>query len=297
MAIMMWVHDMVFYIATHAKKFGSSIGIVFVVQQEFSGSSSYNLERQILILHKQLVRSGQPFPDEVKSLEYFEHLLQQEGVGLETPVCGSVNDGGGRGSLASFSDSDFEDVLQGAGAIDPGAAEQAGRALRTLRLRGVVCGALRALYDRAVAQAVYARKIRDEQNLISERWNVEAARIDREKKKSKNKRRKKIEEADGGADLHSSGGAEVDKMIVGRKIRGIVDSFARKVNTYRHYKKAINALNSQGMLEAFGCLNKRGPHRVLHGAECRSMTFVEPHGGSKEHSKWRFLRTFGAEAG
>ena len=230
-------------------------------------------------LQQRLFTHGTPFADETQALDYFAR--QVRGV-----------------DLLALTDAEFEQALvaeatscgtEATGtAGDADAADQARRALRALRLREIVHATLRRLYDRVVAEVVYARKIRDEQNAVSERWNVAAA------KKSKNKRKRAAARQE--ASCSGSGGGDgqnEEQPSVATRIRGIVGSFAQKVCKYRNYKKAINALNSHGMLEAFELEKMRGPHRVLHGSDCSSMTIVEPHGSAKEHSRTRFMRAFG----
>lgn len=243
-------------------------------------------------LQEHVFATGEAFFNLADCITYFENELECAGV---APA-----------SIAQLTDKDFGAALDGisgptyeksTGTVAEGAYDKRGEDLQTarealsfVRAREVSRLALRETYGRVVEKLVYDRKIRDEQEAISRRWDIDPTTAPvGAGRKSKNKRKKAAVR-----ETPNTGGADDERRpSVASRIRGVVEGFAQKMCKYRHYRKAINALNRFGMLEGFNLQSVHGSHRVLHGSDCASMTIVEPHGPKKEHSRSRFLKAFG----
>ncbi|CAE7629270.1 unnamed protein product [Symbiodinium sp. CCMP2592] len=218
-------------------------------------------------MQSSMMQIGSPFGDEAEAASYFCQKLEDAALDI-SQLEEEVKD---------LPVEDEDDIMTKAKRL-------ARDALLCLQRHHVAVRWVSEILQDTIEIAVYQGRIKQEQEQISNRWEVQPKPTKQNRHAAKRERKKQ------GQNLPTD--VKVQPVqSPSQRLRSILNDFTNKVFKYQHYKKAFHALQSTGLLAHVGCESIRGSHHVLHAHGAASATVVMPHGSSSEHHRHRFARS------
>eukprot|EP00435_Cladocopium_sp_Y103_P042239 s731_g11.t1 len=201
-------------------------------------------------MQNNVMQTGLPFLDQEEAASYFFEKLEEVQLDLsqvEESVIGEV------------SVEDEDDLIANAKRL-------ARDALLCLQRHHVAVHWVSEIVDEIVELAAYHGRIKQEQEEVSKRWDVQPVKKNRHA--AKRERKKQNQQG-----LSMEAKVQSEPPSATQRLRGILNDFTNKVFKYQHYRKAFHALQSTGLLAHIGSEMVRGSHSVLHGNGMNSASY------------------------
>ena len=180
-------------------------------------------------MQSSMMQFGSPFGDEAEAASYFCQKLEDAALDI-SQLEEEVKD---------LPVEDEDDIMTKAKRL-------ARDALLCLQRHHVAVRWVSEILKDTIDLAVYQVRIKQEQEQVSKRWEVQPKPTKRNRHAAKRERNKQ------GQNLPTD--VKVQPVqSPSQRLRSILNDFTNKVFKYQHYKKAFHALQSTGLLAHVGC--------------------------------------------